>query len=91
MGRSGWWAGCPHPAETWQSRLDSGWITSSGRMPLLFHEGRVKVEAASSRLPSMHPREDAAATLPQRCSECGILAAARGHAAYSMGQAFGST
>ena len=29
-----------------------------------FHEGQVEVEAASSRLPSMHPRRDAAATLP---------------------------
>ena len=29
-------AGCPHPAEMWQSRLGYGWITSSGRMPLHF-------------------------------------------------------
>ena len=28
------------------------------------HEGRVNVEAASSRLPSMDPRQDAVATLP---------------------------
>ena len=30
-----------------------------------FHEGQVKVEAASSRLPSMDQRQDAAATLPR--------------------------
>ena len=30
-----------------------------------FHEGQVKVEAASSRLPSMHPRQDVAATPPK--------------------------
>ena len=27
-------AGGKYPAETWQSRLGSGWITSSGKMPL---------------------------------------------------------
>ena len=41
-----------------------------------FHEGQVKVEAASSRLRSMDLPQDAVATLPQRYSECGILAAA---------------
>ena len=34
MGRSGLEAGCPHPAKTRQSRLGSGWVKSSGRMPL---------------------------------------------------------
>ena len=34
MGWPGLQAGCSHPAETWQSRLGSGWITSSGRMLL---------------------------------------------------------
>ena len=34
MGRPGLQAGCPHPEETWQSRLGSGWITSSGGRPL---------------------------------------------------------
>ena len=34
MRRQGLWAGCPQPAETWQSRPGSGWIASSGKMPL---------------------------------------------------------
>jgi len=41
-----------------------------------FHEGQVKVEAASSRLPSMPQRQDAAATLLPGAQRCGILAAA---------------
>ena len=40
MGRSGLHAVCPHPAETWQSRLGSGSITSGGRMPLRSRDAR---------------------------------------------------
>ena len=41
-----------------------------------FHEGPVKVEAASSRLPSMHPWQDAAALCHRDAWRSGILAAA---------------
>jgi len=77
MGRPGLWTGLPSPGGNVAGPSRS-WLDHVQRQDAAstFHKGRVKVEAASIRLPSMDQRPDAAATLPGDARRCGILIAA---------------